>query len=86
MPKEPKHGGYDRHPGTGRPLRAMPVKGGHGGWGVPGSELDDAPAALNERDPNYVPEEEEEEDARKAASQQEEAQPQQGEEGEPQNV
>ncbi|KAL2487243.1 hypothetical protein Adt_31999 [Abeliophyllum distichum] len=56
----------DRHPVDGRPLGRQP-KGGHGGkftWEGPAdetaNELDPAPAAIDENDPNYVDEEAEE--------------------------
>lgn len=56
----------ERHPADGLPLKHDPKKG-HGGkytWEGPGKEaedeLDPAPPALDERDPNYVEEEKEE--------------------------
>ncbi|KAJ0908846.1 hypothetical protein HanRHA438_Chr07g0314981 [Helianthus annuus] len=60
----------ERHPRDGIPLEKQP-KGGRGGkytWDGPGGmvedELDPAPAAVDEKDPNYVSEEEEEKAAR----------------------
>ncbi|XP_054804401.1 uncharacterized protein LOC129307454 [Prosopis cineraria] len=57
----------ERHPADGIGIRKPPPKSGHGGkytWEGPGdmveSELEAAPAALDEKDPNYVDEEREE--------------------------
>ncbi|PWA57039.1 hypothetical protein CTI12_AA257090 [Artemisia annua] len=62
----------DRHPRDGTPLDKQP-KGGRGGkytWDGPGGivedELDPAPPAVDEKDPNYVSEEEEERAAKEA--------------------
>nr|GEW61554.1 hypothetical protein [Tanacetum cinerariifolium] len=62
----------DRHPRDGVPIDKQ-SKGGRGGkytWDGPGGivsdELDPAPAAVDENDPNYVSEEEEERRAREA--------------------
>ncbi|XP_023758701.1 uncharacterized protein LOC111907142 [Lactuca sativa] len=62
----------DRHPRDGIPIEKQ-SKGGRGGkytWDGPGGmvndELDPAPAAVDEKDPNYVSEEEEERVAREA--------------------
>ncbi|CAL0309921.1 unnamed protein product [Lupinus luteus] len=59
----------DRHPVDGIGIGRPPPKSGHGGkftWEGPDdvvdSELMAAPAAIDEKDPNYVDEEEEEED------------------------
>lgn len=59
----------DRHPVDGITLKRGPPKSGHGGkftWEGPEdlihSELDAAPPALDEKDPNFVDEEEEEEE------------------------
>ncbi|KAK9921149.1 hypothetical protein M0R45_029672 [Rubus argutus] len=53
----------DRHPKDGTGIGKSSPKSGHGGkytWEGPGdvaeSELDPAPAAIDERDPNYVDE------------------------------
>ena len=46
MPKEPKHGGKDRHSGTG--LRGEPKKQGAGGKGTWGTEdIQSGPAVLD---------------------------------------
>lgn len=57
----------DRHPADGIGIGKPPPKSGRGGkytWVGPGdlaeSELDAAPPAIDEKDPNYVVEEEEE--------------------------
>ncbi|KAH7861751.1 hypothetical protein Vadar_030350 [Vaccinium darrowii] len=57
----------ERHPSDGSPYVRPPPKSGHGGkytWEGPAeeaeNELDPAPVALDERDPNYVDEEAEE--------------------------
>lgn len=57
----------ERHPSDGLPYRRPPPKSGHGGkytWEGPAeeaeNELDPAPVAIDERDPNYVDEEGEE--------------------------
>lgn len=62
----------DRHPRDGAPIDKQP-KGGRGGkytWDGPGGivedELDPAPPAVDEKDPNYVSEEEEERAAMEA--------------------
>ncbi|KAD5507911.1 hypothetical protein R6Q59_031378 [Mikania micrantha] len=62
----------DRHPRDGIPIEKQ-SKGGRGGkytWDGPGgmvsSELDPAPPAVDDKDPNYVSEEEEERVARQA--------------------
>ncbi|KAM5559611.1 hypothetical protein ABKV19_020995 [Rosa sericea] len=59
--------GLERHPIDGLGIRRPPPKSGHGGkytWEGPGdvaeNELDPVPAAIDERDPNYVDEEVEE--------------------------
>ncbi|PRQ43765.1 hypothetical protein RchiOBHm_Chr3g0471911 [Rosa chinensis] len=59
--------GRERHPIDGLGIGQPPPKSGHGGkytWEGPGdmaeNELDPVPAAIDERDPNYVDEEEEE--------------------------
>ncbi|XP_043703944.1 uncharacterized protein LOC122654039 [Telopea speciosissima] len=59
----------ERHPVDGRPLVYGPPKSGHGGkytWEGPGdlteNVLEVAPAAIDEKDPNFVDEEEEEEE------------------------
>ncbi|XP_062006150.1 uncharacterized protein LOC133723356 [Rosa rugosa] len=58
--------GRERHPIDGLGIGQPPPKSGHGGkytWEGPGdmaeNELDPVPAAIDERDPNYVDEEEE---------------------------
>ncbi|CEO98658.1 hypothetical protein PBRA_006772 [Plasmodiophora brassicae] len=55
MPNSGKHGGLDRHSGSG--VRGEPKKGGAGGKGTWGSVTDHtvAPAALDKNDPNYDP-------------------------------
>ncbi|CAL1398379.1 unnamed protein product [Linum trigynum] len=57
----------DRHPVDGVGIRNPPPKSGHGGkytWEGPGdlaeNEMEPVPAAIDEKDPNYVDEEEEE--------------------------
>ncbi|KAL8202072.1 hypothetical protein R6Q57_011219 [Mikania cordata] len=62
----------DRHPRDGIPIEKQ-SKGGRGGkytWDGPGGmvsgELDPAPPAVDDKDPNYVSEEEEERVARQA--------------------
>ncbi|KAL3839753.1 hypothetical protein ACJIZ3_024344 [Penstemon smallii] len=52
-------GKMDRHPTDGLPLKHDPKKG-HGGkftWEGPGMDFEDAPAAIDDKDPNYVDEE-----------------------------
>ncbi|CAL5419775.1 unnamed protein product [Camellia sinensis] len=58
----------ERHPADGLPFARPPPKSGHGGkytWEGPAdeaeNELDPAPPAIDEKDPNYVDEEVEEE-------------------------
>ncbi|CAI0469530.1 unnamed protein product [Linum tenue] len=57
----------DRHPVDGIGIKNPPPKSGHGGkytWEGPGdlaeNEMEPVPAAIDEKDPNYVDEEEEE--------------------------
>ncbi|KAK7244981.1 hypothetical protein RIF29_39810 [Crotalaria pallida] len=61
----------DRHPVDGIGIGKPPPKSGHGGkftWEGPADVVDNelmaAPAAIDEKDPNYVDEEEEEEDVK----------------------
>ncbi|KAL6998142.1 hypothetical protein U1Q18_008269 [Sarracenia purpurea var. burkii] len=56
----------ERHPADGLPFARPPPKSGHGGkytWEGPAeeaeNELDPAPPAIDEKDPNYVDDEEE---------------------------
>eukprot|EP01110_Echinostelium_bisporum_P005324 TRINITY_DN23044_c0_g1_i1.p1 TRINITY_DN23044_c0_g1~~TRINITY_DN23044_c0_g1_i1.p1 ORF type:complete len:80 (+),score=34.02 TRINITY_DN23044_c0_g1_i1:45-284(+) len=58
MTKPEKNERLDRHSGSG--LRGLPKKNGYGGWGNNSIENEEeAPAALDPRDPNYDDGEEE---------------------------
>ncbi len=57
------HDRLERRPASG--YQGLPRKSGHGGkytWEGPRGEEDDFPAAIDERDPNFVDEEQEEMD------------------------